>query len=661
MAFIAYWPCLHGPLLWDDKDWTSGIDWLMRDPAAPKRIWSDFLVVQQYYPLTTTSFWLDRMLAGGRWSVGLMHSENVLWHAFGGIGLWWFLRALRIRGAWFAAALFIMHPVMVESVAWITERKNVLCFTLMMGSLIAWARAVDGWQRDEGPKRLPAIIATVLLLLALLAKITAFIVPPALLIIAWWKRGRLRWRQDVMPVMPMFACAFALGLLVSWIEKHHTGASGTYFDQLTPSMRLLIASEAWSFYLMKLLWPHPVCVLYHRWNIDPSVWWHWLAPVAVVGLIGLLWRSKKRVWIASVLLYSAALFPVLGFMNLNGMRYAWVADRWVYFASPVVFAWIAAMLMKWDQRWPRQVVMACVLIICGLLTRRQAANYGDFDAFWKAAIAGSSSPVVAHNGYADMLLRAGRFEEALAHADEAIRLDPTSAGSHCTRGSVLNTMSRVAEALPCFERSLELDPTDALVTYNKGFVLYQLGRIEEAIATFEAALRLDPRLLPAHTDLASLLSSTGRQDAAEEHFMAALKLRPGDPSSLSGLGNLRLRQGREADALKCYAEAREGDPTLITAFSNAAMILASTTDPALANAAEALRLAEQADELTAHANPGIRHILAAAHAAGQNLEKALEIARDALRMAEEQNQSGAAAILRRAIGLYEAGKPWRRQ
>ncbi len=657
MALAAYWPCLRGAFVWDDTDWTTGVEWLMRDRAGLWQIWTNPTVLQQYYPVTSTSFWIDHQLWG--WNTLPFHLENVLLHGLSCVLFWRVLLRLEVAGAWFAAALFAVHPVMAESVAWITERKNVLSLVLSLTALLAYGRFCHWWKTGDAPRSRTAYALALLFFAgALLAKITAYVLPPALLVIAWWKHGNLRWRRDVLPTLPMFAAAVIAGIGIGWLEKHHVGARGEDFD-IPFANQILVAGQALWFYAGKLLWPHPLCVIYHRWALDASSWRQWLAPAGVVVLAVLLaWRGRRGV-IAAALLFAGALFPVLGFMNVYGMRFAWVADRWVYLPSLVVLALVGEGVAAIRSAVARRLLATILLAACGVLTWRQAAAYRNIDTFWTAAIRGNPTPWKAHNDYGTALMEAKRGEEALQHLREAVRLAPDVAAGHSNLGNALVQLGRNDEAIQNYERALALRPDLAPAHYNIAVVLGEAGRTDEAEKHYRKALELDPKLLGAHGDLGNLLLLSGRLDEAEQHYRRALELRPNDPSVNTSLGNIRYRQGRLKEALRYFELALAADPNLVAALSNSAWIMATTADASIRHGKRAVELAERAVRLTRGSDPAHLHALAAAYAEAGRFSDAKLTADKAIPLAEARGDAGIAVELSRARQLYEANKPSR--
>ena len=655
LPLLVYWPCLNGPFLWDDRNWSSGIDWLLKDPHGLTRIWTQVRLLEQYYPVTASSVWLDYQMFG--WGTFPRHLENVLMHGASCLLLWCILRQLSVRGAWLAAAILAVHPLAVESVAWITERKNTLCLMFALGSVLVWMKSAADWTEPRQFRLGRYLLSLILFFLALGAKISAFIVPPVVILLAWWKRGRLSWRYDVFPTLPMFLAAFGLGLVVSWLEKHQAGALGPIFDELTWPKRIVLSAQALWFYAVKSLVPHPVSVVYYRWKLDPSQWWQWLPLLALLGALWALWRSRSRhAWLL-VLLFTVPLLPTLGFLNVNGMRFAWVADRWAYFSLPAACIFVSILATKYCPRALLTPCAATVLSVLGLLAGLQAREYRDVDTFWKHAIQGNPHPVVAHSAYGDSLMRAGRFEEALHQFQSALALEPENGGFHNNLGSLYNSMGKSDQARASFETAIAKDPTDPLFHYNLGFTLIKLGQAEAAEASLRQALELRPDFLAAHNDLGSILSSSGRYDEAEKHLQTALTIRPGDQLALNSLATLRYRQGRKAEALYYYEEVLKSLPDMVPTLTNAARIMATSVDSSLRDGTRAVELAERAAALTQHQDASVLNTLAAAYGECGRFPEAVDAARRALALFEAQGQPSAS--IRATLQVLESGQPVR--
>ena len=332
-TFAAYYPAWHGGLLWDDDAHVTRSE--LRSAAGLWRIWFDLGATQQYYPLTHSAYWAQYQVFGDA-TFGY-HAANIALHALSAFLLALTLRRLDVPGAWLAAGVFALHPVHVESVAWITELKNTLSGVFYLGSALAYVRFDD---RRESRHYAAALI---LFVLALLGKTVTATLPAALLVVLWWRRGHLRWRANVRPLVPFFVIGAAAGLTTAWVEETLIGARGAGFE-LTVIERCLVAGRAVWFYLGTLVWPANLTFVYPRWQIDPQELTQFLYPLAVIALLAALWllRNRVRAPLAALLIFCGTLLPALGFLNVYPFRYSYVADHFQYLASIPILTLIAA-------------------------------------------------------------------------------------------------------------------------------------------------------------------------------------------------------------------------------------------------------------------------------------------------------------------------------
>jgi len=372
-TLLAYIPALGGQFVWDDDSWTTGIGDLLRNFSGLQSMWCRLTALQQYYPLSGTTFWIDYHLWGFRPLP--YHIENVLLHAVASLLAWRLLERLKLPGAWLAAFIFALHPVMVESAGWITERKNVLSLSLYLGALLAYGRFTGFWGDDDsttvksGPhaRRLSYVWALVLFPAAMLAKTTAFSLPPVLLLLGWWKLGRLRWREEIVPTLPFFAIAVGLGLATSWVERHHVGAGGAEWAFTFPQ-RCLIAGRALWFYFGKLLWPSNLCFVYARWRLDTTSLGQWAYPASALVVLLALWQARRRIGrgpLTAALFFVGTLSPLLGFINGYFMRYSFVCDHWVYLPSLGLIALGVGLLARaaTKLRTPKLVILVGIIVL----------------------------------------------------------------------------------------------------------------------------------------------------------------------------------------------------------------------------------------------------------------------------------------------------------
>lgn len=636
LVLVCYWPALNGGILWDDPAHITKTD--MRTWAGLGRIWTDLRATQQYYPVLFSAFWLESRLWGDA-TLGY-HLVNVGLHAISCCLLAALLRRLwsmppktlvPAGTEWFAAALFAVHPVCVESVAWISEQKNTLSllFYLLAGWFYLNFAAQRRWRSYA--------LATGLFLLAIGSKTVTVTLPAALLVVLWWKQGKLSWRRDVVPLIPWFVLAGAMGLFTSWFEKNWIGASGAAFE-LTFVQRLLLAGRVLWFYFGKVVWPSNLMFFYPRWNVaGEATGWVGYLIAAVLVTIGLWFmRRRARGPLASWLLYAGSLFPALGFFNVYPFLFSYVADHFQYLASAGLIAAITGgcgvvlealgrkvsapsadavgealrrdgvshganrgikPLLQPDPsgsaithsglavRIAGMTVGSGVVLIFAFLTHFQASLYQNNETLFRENIARNPSAWMAHHNLALTLARApDQHEEAMREFREVLRLKPDFPDSHYGLGLELARIpGRRAEAIAEYERAIELRPIYAEAHNALGFELArQPGREAEAIAHFEAALRVKPQLADVHANLAdALVKFPDRLPEAMAHYTEALHLNP----NLAWVHchfafQLAHLPGRQEEALAHYQEALRLQPNSIDAHNGLAIAYILMNRPA---------------------------------------------------------------------------------
>lgn len=485
LALSAYVPALRGDFIWDDAEYVRDNP-LLKDAEGLRRIWAEPRALSQYYPLVYTSYWVEQHL----WGLDTLgyHLVNVLLHTLGAGLLWFVLARLGVPGAWLAAALFVLHPVHVESVAWITERKNTLSLPLFLGSLAAYLRfSLREGFAPAGPPGRPGgrpasgfyLLSLLLFALALLSRTTTAVLPVVALIVLWWRKERLGAR-DVVPLLPFFALGAAFGLLTAWLEMRHVGAVGADWES-SPVEKVLLAGRIVCFYPAKLLWPAGISFVYPRWEIDARVWWQYLFPAGAAAGVLALWGARCRIGkghLAAALFFLACLAPVLGFLKVYPMRFSYVADHFQYFASIGPIAWAAA-LLAWLSSGPiaagrlrrfaqgpggalaRRAGATALLALLWGLTWRQSGTFRDPETLWRTTIRRNPSAWLAHANLAEILLVRGKAQEALEFTARAVALKPGDAGVQVMQGKALILSGRPGEAVPHLREALRLQPLHA--------------------------------------------------------------------------------------------------------------------------------------------------------------------------------------------------------
>ena len=523
-TILVYQKAWQAGFIWDDDLYVTQNE-LLTAPDGLRRIWFSLDSPSQYFPLTYTSFRLEYALWG--LNPAGYHWVNILLHAANALLVWRLLEALRVPGAWLAAALFALHPVQVESVAWISERKNVLMGFFFLLALLAWTRFVEASSR---PKWRHYSLALAFYALALFSKTTACTLPAALLLILWLKKKRIDGRS-LAHIVPFVALGIAMGLVTLWWERYHQGTLGEAFGIGLPE-RFLVASRALWFYAGKLLWPANLVFSYPRWTVSAGnpLDYIWLVVTAAVATLVYLTRNRLgRGPEVAALYFATTLGPVLGFIMLYTFRYSFVADHYQYLASIGPLA-LAAAGITWashsageKKRLLEGASYAVLLAFLGLLTWRQSAMYSDWDTLWSTTVSRNPKSWMAHNNMAVGMARKGSFPEAITHFNRALELNPDHGEAHYNLANALLQVDREEEAITHYERAIQINPRHTRAHYNLAIVLVHQRRREEAIVHFNKALEINPNDPVAHEKLASVLRELGRTDEAEAHSRKALE------------------------------------------------------------------------------------------------------------------------------------------
>ena len=560
---------MRGGFSWDDDAYVTN-NLTLRSILGLSQIWGQLTATPQYYPLVYTSFWLEYHL----WGLNPLgyHVVNVLLHALAAMLLWRVLVRLHLPGAWLAAGIFALHPVAVESVAWVTERKNVLSAVFYFAAALAYLRWRDYRTMDHGAtlreRGSGYLLSLALFICALFSKTVTASLPAALLLVIWWKHGRVAGR-DVWPLLPFFVAGAASGLVTSWLERTHVGANGPEWA-FSVLDRCLIAGRALWFYAGKLFWPANLTFIYPRWQIDPGIWWQWLFPAAAIALVTILWGLRTRIGrgpLAAVLFFAGTLLPALGFANVYPMRYSFVADHFQYLASAGLIVLATAGLTRLFRPVPFAAVLLPLLL--AVLTWKQSAIYADQKTLWQDTLAKNPASWMAHNNLGTILESEGHIEQAISHYEEALRLKPDHAEAHNNLGNTfhksgrtdaaiheyreairfkpdyataygnlgttLGAKGRNDEAIRQFQEAIRLNPLDGLAHYNFGIVLFKNNQADDAIKELQDAVRLLPDYVNARINLGIALGSRDRMEEAIGQFREVLRLKPDDPDARNNL------------------------------------------------------------------------------------------------------------------------------
>jgi tetratricopeptide (TPR) repeat protein len=607
---VTYWPVVHAGFVWDDDAHVTRPD--LRSLRGLGRIWFEPGATQQYYPLLHSAFWLEHRLWGDA-PLGY-HLVNVLLHAVAALLLFLVLRRLSLAGARLAALGFALHPVCAETVAWISEQKNTLSAVFYFSAALAYFRF------DRNRRAGWYALASFLFVLALTSKTVTATLPAALLVILWWRHGRISTRGDLLPLAPWLVLGAAAGVMTAHVEKAYIGAAGTAFD-LTAADRVLVAGRAVWFYLGKVLWPVHLAFIYPHWDIDDKVpgqyWFPALAALVIAAFFAI--RRRWRGPLPSALLFGGTLFPALGFFNVYPFRYSYVADHFQYIAASVAIAAAVGALasigippaVQKGGRFAETVAATGIVVLLALLTRRQCLQYADAETLWRATLATNPDCGMARGNLGGLLLRSGRVDEAIAQYRAALETTRyrDAAEAHYNLGCAYQVEpNRSSEAIAEFEEALRLQPDYPYAHYNLGRVLATVpGREDQAIAQYQQALLQKPDYAEALYSLgAAVQMRPGRLDEAIAHYEEALRLKPDFFQAHFALGfALGLEPGRREDAAAHYTEALRLEPGSAETHFNLARLLQDIPgrqNEAVAHYEETIRL--RPGDAKAHSNLG---------------------------------------------------------
>ena len=605
---LVYLPAIHGGRLLDDDLHITQL--ALQSIDGLRRIWFDVGATQQYYPVLHTAFWLEHRIWGD--AVAGYHLVNVLLHACAAGLVVLLMRRLRLAGAWLAAFLFALHPVCVESVAWIAEQKNTLSAVLALGAAVAYLNF------DQKRRWSRYWLALGLFALAVLSKTAVVTLPAALLVAVWWRRPQLNWRRDAWPIVPWFVLGGAISLITIAVERRLLAGIGADFG-LNPVERVLLAGRAFWFYLGKLVWPAGLTFFYPRWEVNTAAWWQYLYPLAAAALtVGLwVWARSRRGPLAAFLCFAGTLLPILGFINVEWFAFSYVADHLQYLASLGLIIPLAAGLATGAEHLPAAArrlapaAMTALLAGLGVLTWQQCDRYRDPVTFYRTAAELNPTSAVAWNHLGAALTELpGRMPEAIVQFEKALQLSPRFAEIHENLGAaLLQDPGRRAEAVAHLETARQLRPDRKSAHDKLAFALADLpGRRPEAIAEYQASLQIDPNDPVIHDALGlALLQDPNRVAAAESEFKAALRLKSDFAEAHLHLGKLLSGMlGRAGEAVAEYEAALRllpDDSEVHYNFSNLLLSLPGRTAEALEHFTIALRL--RPDFAEAHLNLGI--------------------------------------------------------
>ena len=532
LVVVCYLPAmLWGGFVWDDSILIDAKP--VQDVSGLWQLWFSPSAIEgegHYWPLVYTTFWLEHKLWG--FDPTGYHIVNVLLHLANTLLLWHLMRRLSVPGAWVMAAVFAVHPLHVESVAWIIERKDVLSGLFYLAAVLAWMRFVEqsrrGWY----------VCSLVLYVAGLLSKSIVVTLPVTLLIWHWWQQGRMT-SADLLRLVPFGV----VGLVITVGDLSFYQSREALSLDYSLIERALIAARALWFYAGKLLWPSELAVIYPLWDIrvsDPLAWGYLISAVALAVALWCFRHQVGRGPLAGALFFVVTLSPMLGFVDYGYMQYAFVADRFQYLAGlgimAVVIGAITYGVRRLSDSWHKgaRIVVAMVIAVLGMLTWRQASIYRDDETLNRHIIALNPQARDAHLNLGYILYKQGRYEEALDVTRVAVEQRPDHFIIHANLGMVLNELRRFEEAETHLSRAIAINPNNTQALYSMATVRFNQQRYDEMLELLQRLIDIDSSDANAYVSMGVALSYLGRSDEALQSFDQALSL---DPTSETARAN----------------------------------------------------------------------------------------------------------------------------
>lgn len=591
LVAICYLPALRAGYVMDDDSYVTD-NQTLRSLDGLRQIWFEPNSRPQYYPLMNTTLWAGYQLWGAD-PLGY-HVVNIVLQMCTVLLAWKILLRLQARGAWLAAALFAVHPVCVESVAWVTKLMNVQSMLLALGAMWCYLRfdppePKRGGSGKDGRRWGYYWRSLALFVAALLSKTVAGGLWIVLLVVYWWKRGRLKW-NEIWPLAPFFALYVGFGTATAWIERHFAGAEGAEWN-FSLVERTLIAGRAFWFYLSKLVWPFPVVFYYPRWKIDSTAWWQYLYPAAVVALLFTLWLLRNRIGrapVAAAAIYLGVLSPALGFFNVYAFRFSFVADRYQYHAmlAPIALA-AAGVAIAYDRvaanrRRVVAVGVLAVLALFGMLSFDQARAYHDPQTLYQDVLAKNPDSWAAYANLAADMAQRGNRVDAIAMFRKALELNPGDTKTSVDLAGLVvesgGSPQQLVDVTDLLRQALERAPQNIDVLTQLVQLLMRQNKIDDSQQYFERAAAIDrAKALGA---MGAAFCAANKWEDAKPYLEESVQLNSSSPQAQQALGNVYNQIGKPELAVPCYQRAAELRPLYFEAWSNLGATLLMLGKPA---------------------------------------------------------------------------------
>ncbi len=671
VVLAAHWPVLSAKATsFDDYQLLENDNPLVQNPgwSSAKSIFTEVLnpsaVTGYYQPLPVISVMLDYAMGGNDKNLYVFRRTGIVVHILNTalvIILLYGLFGQPVPAA-LAGLLFGIHPLTVEPVTWISERKTLLAMFFALWCMIFYVHFVR-----RGNRKLYAI-CMVMYLFALVSKPTSTPLPVLMLLMDYWPLERLKLRT-VIEKIPFFV----LGGIFTVITIISNNRSGGLLSSIQSSVEIeplripLVVCYLIIFYLYKIIWPVNLSSVYALPEplslSNPEILIGVIGTFALIAVLLLSTRWTKAL-VTGWLFFFVAILPTLGLIRFSFWVFA--SDKYVY--MPVIgllMVLVWGMGQAWKPDWRRITISGTVLVglililsaaeFCGV--RRYLVHWRDTISLGEYMLKLTPNAVPVHNMLGLAFQSHGKFDEAVKHYHQALQLKSDSTEAHANLGNILLSEGKYEEAAGHYRKTLQVRPNCAEIHCNLGNALLLQRKLDEAVSQYHKALQLKPNLAKVHNNLGTVFTLQGNIDEAVSQYRKALQLRPGYADAHFNLGCVLQSAGKLDEAVSHFFQVLQVKPDHVASLNNLAWILAANPDPNIHNASRAIEFAQRAAELTRHHDANILKTLAAAYAAADRFDQAVTTEQQALKLAIASQDSNLADYLRKKLELYKQGKP----
>jgi tetratricopeptide (TPR) repeat protein len=538
LTLLVYSYAITGGFIWDDFGFIVN-NQIFKSPGALSKIWLS-KELPDYWPVSYTVFWIEGMFFGLN-PTGY-HVVNFAIHALTCASLWQVLSKLKFKMPLLIATLFCLHPLNVESVAWISQTKTTLAGALVLLSTVFYLK------RD---KKSYYFISVFLFLLANLAKTSVVTWPLVILGYEFVAHSFQIKKVPLARLIPYFLISFCLGVLhIFW----HSGKPFTPPDLLE---RVAASGPVFLFYIYKILIPINLSLVYPRWSMDIANVLTWIPLFVVLAGFVVSIKAIKKWPIANLtLLYLLlTIFPVLGIIPFYYQTFSWAADHYAYLPLAGVLAGAVSLVRNSTQNKKLAGILSVIALTYFALTITRSQAFQSDEKIWKDVIAKNPDVWVAHNNLANTYRDQGHAQEAINEFKEALKIKPDYYEAQIGIATLLQNQGDINGAIEHYLKALEINPTDAPTRVNLGVLHVSGGNIDAAITDFKETLKIKPDLAEAHNNLGVMLAQQGQLDEALAHYSEALRIKPDYAEAHDNIGIILVKRGQTKEAAEHFTEA----------------------------------------------------------------------------------------------------------